>query len=171
MDFRVLGGAGVAGVVVTAMLAAPAGADTLAGSATQAGPKISVCTIAGSVSSTPALSYTPASIKYTVEGTMSCARTWVGKLSGEGAGTMACEAGKSDATFNVAWKNGKKSTLTLSMADFAWGSGGVGKVSQGVLKGVKASVAWARESAGAEAKCAAGGVASYQFAGGVSFNG
>ena len=103
MDCRVLS-VGVAGVVMAAVLAVPAGADTVAASAVQSGPKISVCTIAGSVSLTPAVSYSPAPIKYTVEGTMSCARSWVGKLSGGGAGTMACEAGKSDASFDVAWK-------------------------------------------------------------------
>ena len=131
-----------------------------------------LCTIAGGVETTPGITYTPAPGKYTVDGTMDCAsgRKGTGKLTGKGAGTLGCSGGKNEAIFTVAWKDGSSSKLAVSLADFAYGTGGIGKVTDGALKGAKVGLTWAREAAGAEAKCAAGGIKSYQFAGGVSFS-
>lgn len=158
---------GAAGALVfaSALPAAAASAMTTAEENT-------LCTIAGAVETTPGITYTPAPGKYTVDGTMDCAsgRKGTGKLTGKGAGTLGCSGGKNEATFTVAWKDGSSSKLAVSLADFAYGTGGIGKVTDGALKGSKVGLTWAREAAGAEAKCAAGGVKSYQFAGGVSFS-
>jgi hypothetical protein len=131
-----------------------------------------LCTIVGTVEATPGLSYAPAPGKYTVDGTTDCSsgHKGTGKVTGQGAGTLGCSGGKNEAVFTIAWKDGSSSTLNLSLADFAYGSGGVGKVTKGTLKGSSVGLSWAREAAGAEAKCAAGGVKSYQFAGGVAFS-
>jgi hypothetical protein len=131
-----------------------------------------LCTIAGAVQATPGLTYAPAPGKYTLNGTMDCTsgHKGTGKVTGRGAGTLGCSGGKNEAVFNIAWSDGDSSTLNLSLADFAYGSGGVGKVTKGEMKGAQVGLSWAREAAGAEAKCAAGGVKSYQFAGGVAFS-
>lgn len=131
-----------------------------------------LCTIAGAVEATPGLTYAPTPGKYTLKGTMDCTsgRKGTGKLTGNGAGTIGCSGGKNEATLTVAWKDGSSSTLAMSLADFAYGTGGVGKVTKGALKDSSVGLTWAREAAGAEAKCAAGGVKSYQFAGGVAFS-
>lgn len=130
-----------------------------------------LCTIAGAVDPTPAITFVPTPGKYTLEGTMDCAsgRKGTGKVTGKGAGTIGCSGGKNEATLNVKWKDGDTSTLAVSLADFAYGSGGVGKVTEGALQGSNVGISWARAAAAAEAKCAAGGVESYQFAGGVAF--
>ncbi|HVE24907.1 MAG TPA: hypothetical protein VNC22_05870 [Sporichthya sp.] len=146
--------------------------STLPATSAVADHEDTLCTIAGAVQATPGLTYAPAPGRYTLDGTMDCTsgHKGTGKVTGKGAGTLGCSGGKNVAVFTVAWKDGSSSTLNLSLADFAYGSGGVGKVTQGALKGSKVGLSWAREAAGAEAKCAAGGVKSYQFAGGVAFS-
>lgn len=159
-----LGATGVL-VLAAALPAASASASTTAEENT-------LCTIAGAVETTPGITYAPAPGKYTVAGTMDCTsgRKGTGKLTGKGAGTLGCSGGKNDAVFTVAWKDGTSSKLAVSLADFAYGTGGTGKVTDGALKGSNVGLTWAREAAGAEAKCAAGGIKSYQFAGGVAFS-
>jgi hypothetical protein len=158
-------GAAGALLLASALPAASAAASTAANENT-------LCTIAGAVEATPGLTYTPTPGKYTVNGTMDCTsgRKGTGKLTGKGAGALGCSGGKNDAVLTVAWKDGTDSTLAVSLADFAYGTGGVGKVTKGALQGSNVGLTWAREAAGAEAKCAAGGIKSYQFAGGVAFS-
>ena len=158
-------GAAGALLLASALPAATASASTTAEENT-------LCTITGAVETTPGITYAPAPGKYTVAGTMDCAsgRKGSGKLTGKGAGMLGCSGGKNDAVLTVSWQDGASSTLAVSLADFAYGTGGVGKVTDGALKGAKVGLTWAREAAGAEAKCAAGGVKSYQFAGGASFS-
>ena len=146
-------------------------ASTLPAANAVADEENTLCTIVGTVETT-GMSYAPAPGKYTVDGTTDCSsgHKGTGKVTGQGAGTIGCSGGKNEAVFTIAWKNGSSSTLNLSLADFAYGSGGVGKVSKGTLKGSSVGLSWAREAAGAEAKCAAGGIKSYQFAGGMAFS-
>lgn len=160
-------GAAASILVAAAVPAASASAETTATTAED-----TLCTIAGAVDAKPGLTYTPKPGKYTLDGTMDCAsgQKGTGKVTGKGSGTLGCSGGKNDAELTVKWKDGGSSTLDMSLADFAYGTGGVGKVTKGELKGSKVSLTWAREAAGAEAKCAAGGVKSYQFAGGVGFS-
>jgi hypothetical protein len=168
MNYRLLR-VGLVGLVLVASAAPALAASTGTIDATA---EDTLCTIAGAVAATPGLTYTPTPGKYTVKGTMDCTsgHKGTGKLTGNGAGALGCSGGKNDATLTIAWKDGTSSTLEMSLADFAYGTGGVGKVTKGAMDGSKVGLTWARESAGAEAKCAAGGVKSYQFAGGVAFS-
>jgi hypothetical protein len=154
---------GAAGAVIVA--------STLPATNAVAADDDTLCTIVGTVKTT-GMSYAPAPGKYTLDGTTDCSsgHKGTGKVTGHGAGTIGCSGGKNEAVLTVAWKDGSSSTLNVSMADFAYGSGGVGKVTKGALKGSSVGLSWAREAAGAEAKCAAGGIKTYQFAGGMALS-
>jgi hypothetical protein len=167
MNYRLLR-LGVVGLVLIAS-ATPAMAASAA--TVDATAEDTLCTIAGAVATTPGITYTPAPGKYTVKGTMDCTsgHKGTGKLTGNGAGALGCSGGKNDATLTIGWKDGTSSTLDVTLADFAYGTGGIGKVTKGAMEGSKVGLTWAREAAAAEAKCAAGGIKSYQFAGGVAF--
>ena len=146
-------------------------ASTLPATHAVADSEDTLCTIVGTVKTT-GMSYAPTPGKYTVDGTTECSsgHKGTGKVTGQGAGTIGCSGGKNEAVFTIAWKDGDTSTLNLSLADFAYGSGGVGKVTKGELKGSSVGLSWAREAAGAEAKCAASGIKNYQFAGGMAIS-
>lgn len=145
---------------LVALLATPAGAAESA----------ALCTIAGAVAPTPGVGYAPQSGTYELKGTMDCTSDSPshGEMTGTGTGTIGCLGGSSTATLTVAWEGGQTSTMKLQLGDATYGTGGFGTVDEGEFKGAGVMVGWGREAAGAEVRCATGGVKSYQFAGGVT---
>ena len=146
---------------VTTFLAPPAEA---AGSS-------ALCSVAGTVASTPGLGYAPQSGTYEVKGTLDCQSEGHkhGEMTGTGTGTIGCIGGNSTAALRIDWGGGKTSAVKVQLGDFTYGTGGYGMVEDGELKGSHVGVGWGREGAGAEMQCAAGGVKSYQIAGGMLF--
>ncbi|MEW6476406.1 MAG: hypothetical protein AB1679_29440 [Actinomycetota bacterium] len=128
-----------------------------------------VCSIAGSVAPTPGVAYAPQEGKYDLKGTMDCTsdNPSHGEVTGTGTGTVGCLGGSSTATLTVAWEGGKTSTMKVQIGDFTYGTGGHGTVEDGEFKGSHVMLGWGRQAAGAEMRCATGGVKSYQFAGGL----
>jgi hypothetical protein len=129
------------------------------------------CTIAGGVGQKPGVAYAPQSGTYEIQGVMDCTSSTPahGVVNGTGTGTIGCLGGSSTAVLNVAWDGGQASTMNVQLGDFTYGTGGYGTVDDGIFKGSRVAVSWAREAAGAEMRCATGGVKSYEFAGGVAF--
>lgn len=136
----------------------------------QAAEPSTLCSIAGAVAPTPGAGYAPQSGAYQLKGTMDCTseNPSHGEMTGTGTGTIGCLGGSSTATLTVAWEGGKNSTMKLQLGDATYGTGGYGTVEDGEFKGAHVMVGWGREAAGAEIRCATGGVKSYQFAGGVT---
>lgn len=128
------------------------------------------CTVAGSVTPTPGVKYMPQSGTYEISGTMDCTSSEPshGTLTGTGKGTIGCLGGSSEAVLTVAWENDRTSTMDVQMGDFAYGTGGYGTVEEGEFGGAQVALGWGREAAGAEMRCGTSGVASYQFAGGLT---
>lgn len=147
--------------------ALPAGAEPRAPSGE--GDTPTFCTIAGSVAPTPGIGYVPSAGTYELAGTMDCTSESPrhGEMKGTGTGTLGCSGGTSTALLNVAWDNGKTSTMKVQFRDFADGTGGYGTVDEGEFAGSQVGLGWGGEAAGAEARCVAGQVKSYEFAGGV----
>lgn len=130
------------------------------------------CTVAGAISSAAGLRYEPGEGTYKVAGTMDCTSEHYshGVLTGTGTGLLGCFGGFSEAVYKVAWSNGETSTFAVKSGDFTYGTGSYGAVTKGALTGSHVGMAWGREAAGAEVKCATDAVHSYQFAGGVGFH-
>ena len=130
------------------------------------------CTVAGTVASATGLRYEPGQGTYNVAGTMDCTSDKYshGTLTGQGSGVLGCFGGFSEAVYRVAWSNGETSTIAVKSGDFTYGTGGIGKVTKGALTGSHVGMAWGREAAAAEIKCATDTVHSYQFAGGIGFH-
>jgi hypothetical protein len=137
----------------------------------QAADGHALCTIAGVVGPTPGVAYTSQSGNYEIKGTMDCTSESPshGEVTGTGTGMLGCLVGQSKATLKVAWDGDRTSTIAVQLGDFTYGTGGYGTVEDGEFKGANVAVSWGREAAGAELRCATGGVKSYQFAGGVMF--
>src|SRR5882757_1164844 len=127
------------------------------------------CTVAGTVASATGLRYEPGEGTYNVAGTMDCTseKYGHGTLTGLGTGVLGCFGGFSKAVYKVAWSNGETSTIEVKSGDLTYGTGGIGKVTRGALEGRHVGMAWGREAAAAEFKCATDAVHSYQFAGGI----
>lgn len=127
------------------------------------------CTIAGAVRPSPGVGYASQSGTYELKGTMDCTSSVPshGEVTGTGTGTIGCLVGSSTATLMVAWEGDKTSTIKVQIGDFTYGTGGYGTVDDGEFKGAHVMLGWGREAAGAEMRCATGGVKSYQFAGGL----
>lgn len=142
---------------------------TLLAPSARAAESSALCSIAGAVAPTPGIGYAPQSGAYHLKGTMDCTSEHPshGEMTGTGTGTIGCLGGSSTATLTVAWEGGKNSTMKLQLGDATYGTGGYGTVEDGEFKGAHVMVGWGREAAGAEIRCATGGVKSYQFAGGV----
>jgi hypothetical protein len=130
-----------------------------------------LCSIAGTVASTPGVGYTPRSGTYEVKGTLDCESGGQkhGEMTGTGTGTIGCIGGSSTAALRVDWGESKFSAMKVQLGDFTYGTGGYGTVEDGEFKGSHVLLGWGREAAGAELQCATGGVKSYQIAGGVMF--
>ncbi len=135
----------------------------------QAGESSALCSVAGTVASTPGLGYAPQSGTYEVKGTLDCqsGANKHGEMTGTGTGTIGCIGGSSTAALRIDWGGGKISAVKVQLADFTYGTGGYGMVEDGVAKGAHVFVGWGREAAGAEVQCATEGVKSYQIAGGM----
>lgn len=128
-----------------------------------------LCSIAGSVAPTPGVSYAPQSGAWELKGTMDCTSSSPshGEVTGKGTGMVGCIGGQSTGTLTVAWGEDKTSTMKVEFGDFTYGTGGYGIVDSGEFKDARVMLGWGREAAGAEMRCATGGVKSYQFAGGI----
>lgn len=127
------------------------------------------CTIAGSVTPTPGVKYTPQEGTYELSGTMDCSSSDPSHadVTGTGTGTIGCLGGSSEAVLTVAWDNDETSIMQVQVGEFAYGTGGYGTVEEGEFGGAHVGLGWGREAAGAEMRCGTTGVSSYQFAGGV----
>lgn len=130
------------------------------------------CSVAGTIASASGLRYEPGQGTYQVNGEMDCTSEHFshGVLTGTGTGLLGCLGGFSEAVYKVKWSNGETSTITTRSGDFTYGTGNIGEVSEGALMGSHVGMAWGREAAGAEVKCATDAVHSYQFAGGIGFH-
>jgi hypothetical protein len=142
---------------------------TFLASPAQAGDSSALCSVAGTVASTPGLGYAPQSGTYEVKGTLDCqsGAQKHGEMTGTGTGTIGCIGGSSTAALRIDWGGGNISAVKVQLGDFTYGTAGYGMVEDGVFKGDHVGVGWGREGAGAELQCAAGGVKSYQIAGGM----
>ncbi|HEV8625474.1 MAG TPA: hypothetical protein VG034_13530 [Acidimicrobiia bacterium] len=130
-----------------------------------------LCSVAGTVASTPGVGYAPQSGTYELKGTLDCqsGAQKHGEMTGTGTGTIGCIGGSSIAALKVDWGGGKTSTMKVQLGDFLYGTGGYGTVEDGEFKGAHVGLGWGREAAGAEMQCATGGVKSYEIAGGMMF--
>ena len=167
MSLRFARSAGAAAVLV-ALVAAPAAASPVEPAGEGGGGNF--CTIAGAIATDPGITYMPATATFTLQGVMDCTSDTYGHgdVTGKGTGTLGCSGGMSEAVLEVAWGEGKTSTINLQLGDFTYGTGGFGTVAAGEMNGEQVGVGWGREAAGAEARCASGKVTSYQFAGGMA---
>ena len=128
-----------------------------------------LCSIAGSVAPAPGVGYTPQSGTFTLDGTLDCSSDAPthGTLTGQGTGTIGCLGGSSTALLKVVWDGGQTSMMKVQLGDFTYGTGGFGTVDDGVFNGSHVMIGWGREAAMAEVRCVAGGLKSYEFAGGI----
>src|SRR5918992_922203 len=131
----------------------------------QAGDSSALCSVAGTVASTPGLGYAPQAGTYEVKGTLDCqsGAQKHGEMTGRGRGTSGCMGGASTAALRIDWGGGRISAVKVQLGDFTYGTAGYGMVEDGEFKGDHVGVGWGREAAGAELECAAGGVKSYQI--------
>lgn len=134
------------------------------------------CTFAGWVDASPAYTYEPNVITYQLTGGVDCTSSdslTSGTVSGQGAGTLSCFGGISDAELEIAWDGPepRSSTLVVHFYEMAYGMGGGGSVTAGELLGSGVGVGLGRYSAGGEVHCASAGVPGYEFAGGLMIGG
>jgi hypothetical protein len=130
------------------------------------------CSVAGNITSSAGVSYEPKDGTYNVNGVLDCTSEHFshGVLTGKGTGLLGCFGGFSDAVYKIVWSNGETSALVMKSGDFTYGTGSYGTVTKGALTGSHVGMAWGREAAGAEYKCAQDGVHSGQFAGGIGIH-
>lgn len=142
---------------------------TMTGPSAEAAGSPTLCSIAGAVTPTPGVSYAPQEGKWELKGTMDCTSSTPthGDVTGTGTGMVGCLGGQSVGTLTVAWDGDKTSVMKVQFGDFTYGTGGHGTVDDGEFKGAHVWLGWGREAAGAEMRCATGGVKRYQFAGGL----
>jgi hypothetical protein len=130
------------------------------------------CSVAGTLSSPMGVRYAPDEATYDVAGTLDCTSSKYshGTLTGKGSGVLSCFGGFSEATYKIVWSNGETSLISTKAGDFTYGTGNYGEVMKGAMQGSEVGMAWGREAAGAEYKCASDKVHSAEFAGGIGFH-
>lgn len=125
--------AAVAGITLAAagLAVAPLGAAADSGMA--------LCGFNGAGTVKPPVNYQEHAVTYEFSGTLSCVSSDSslnsGKVTALGAGSIGCFRGDHNAVLQVAWNNGKSSTLKLHFTDVLAALVGNGTVSDGEFAG------------------------------------
>jgi hypothetical protein len=123
----------VAGIVVAA---AGLGAAPLTASADSG---MALCGFNGAGTVAPPVNYQEHAVTYQFTGTMSCVSSdsslTSGNVSALGSGSIGCFRGDHNAVLQVAWNNGKSSTLKVHFTDVLATLVGSGTVSDGEFAG------------------------------------
>jgi hypothetical protein len=126
--------AAVAGIVLAG---AGLGAAPLTAGAAESGQAL--CGFNGAGTVKPPVNYQERAVTYEFSGTMSCLSSdsslTSGKVTAVGAGSIGCFRGDHNAVLQVAWNNGKSSTLKLHFNDVLAMLVGNGTVSDGEFSG------------------------------------
>jgi hypothetical protein len=125
--------AAVAGMVLGAAVPAVAPLTAAADSGT------AMCGFNGDGKVTPPVNYQERAVNYQFTGTLSCLSSDSslnsGKVSALGSGSIGCFRGDHNAVLDVAWNNGKSSTLKVHFTDVLAMLVGSGTVSDGEFAG------------------------------------
>jgi len=100
---------------------------------------MALCGFNGAGTVSPPVTYQEHAVTYQFTGTLSCVSSDSslnsGKVSALGAGSIGCFRGDHSAVLQVAWNNGKSSTLKLHFSDVLAALVGNGTVSDGEFAG------------------------------------
>jgi len=126
--------AAVAGIVLAG---AGLGAAPLTAAAADSGQAL--CGFNGAGTVAPPVNYQERAVTYQFTGTLSCLSSDStlnsGKVTALGPGSIGCFRGDHSAVLQVAWNNGKSSTLKLHFTDVLAALVGNGTVSEGEFAG------------------------------------
>jgi hypothetical protein len=129
--------AAVSGVVLGAAALGVAPLTAAADSGT------AMCGFNGAGTVAPPVNYQERAVNYQFSGTLSCLSSYSslnsGKVSAVGSGSIGCFRGDHNAVLDVAWNNGKSSTIKVHFTDVLAMLVGSGTVSDGEFAGQSVS--------------------------------
>ncbi len=163
---RFLIGVAGAAVAVAGLGASPLGAGAESGSA--------LCGFNGAGAVAPPVNYQEHAVTYQFSGSLTCASSdstlSSGKVTALGAGSIGCFKGDHNAVLQVAWNNGKSSTLTVHFTDVLAALVGSGTVKDGEFSGQPVGIQLVFYSPEA-LNCAQVGISAAQLSGSFQIGG
>jgi hypothetical protein len=133
-----------------------------------------LCGFNGAGTVTPPVNYMDQQVNYKFTGGLSCGSSDsslnAGQVAAVGAGTIGCFRGDHNAVLDVAWNNGKKSTIKVHFTDVLASLIGSGNVSDGEFSGQPVSMLLFFYSPQA-LNCAQAGIGDASLSGGMSIGG